>query len=102
MAALVPESEYIEAPEAQMAVAAADVLARLKGDSGQLDAYTESVDQWVKNHPMTPPEILVRKARSVLDRIQGKNSELRELWEESPDYSKWVASLDALKQRLMC
>lgn len=92
--------EYLEAPEAEMAVAAAEVLARLRGNPAEKDAYTEKVDRWVESHPDTPPKSLIDKALKSLDRIQADNSELNELWEESDEFAAWQGAVDDLRRRL--
>ena len=92
--------EYLEAPEASEAVAAAEVLARLQGRFGIRNAYTESVDEWVATHPTAVPNGLARKAHAALDRILTRPSELLELWEESDDFSAWKDTISELKSRI--
>jgi Domain of unknown function (DUF4259) len=99
-AALVPDDEYLEAPEGELAIAAADVLGRLRGSVVQSGAYTERVDEWVEANPDTPSGRLVAMALAALDRVQGDNSELRELWEESPDFGKWRVCVNAVREGL--
>ena len=41
-------NEYLEVDEATEALAAAETIARLQGNWGVQDAYTESVDTWVR------------------------------------------------------
>ena len=91
--------EYLESPDACNALAACEVLARLKGNFGYQNAYTAKVDEWVKRHPMTPSPDLLARASAVLDRVLGKNSELRELWEEG-DGAEWLESVGDLRRRL--
>jgi len=92
--------EYLEAPEASEAIAAAEVIARLQGRSGTRDAYTESVDEWVAAHPLTVPPELARKARSALDRILAEPSELHDLWAESEHFAQWKAAVTELRNRI--
>jgi hypothetical protein len=87
---------YVEAPEASCAVAAVEVLAKLLGKGTQSDAYTEKVDEWVKNVRAKPSSPLLEKARLALARVRGEESELKELWHEG-DAAEWEASLDALQ-----
>jgi hypothetical protein len=91
--------DYLEAPEACEALAACEVLARLLGRPGYQNAYTEKVDQWVKNHPHKPSQMLLARAAGVIDRILGKKSELRELWEEG-DSAEWLSAIEDLRLRL--
>ena len=59
--------EYLEAPEAEEAIAAADTLARLRGQFYVRNAYTESLDEWVAKHPIDPPQGLVDDAIRAMD-----------------------------------
>lgn len=92
--------DYLEAPEASNALAACEVLARLQGRPGYKNAYTEKVDEWVAAHPLKPSAALLARANAVIDRILGDKSELRELWDDSPEDDKWLASVEELRQRL--
>lgn len=88
-------ADYLEAPEAEEAIAAIEVLAKLLGKGTQSDAYTEEVDAWVAAMRLKPDAPLLRKAQRVIDRIRGEASELRELWQES-DADDWTASMARL------
>jgi len=92
--------EYLEAPDASEALAAADIIARLKGVYGEKNAYTETIDAWVARTKITPGPELLDKARRSIDRITTEPSELMELWKESADYSRWKLSLEQLVQRI--
>src|SRR5687768_2139840 len=94
------EGEYLEAPESSQAIAAAETVARLQGNFGIRNAYTESVDEWVAAHPLTLPAGLAKKAHAALDRILTKPSELLELWEESDDFESWKGAIMELKSRI--
>lgn len=88
--------EYLEADQASEAIAAIEVLAKLLGKGTQSDAYTEDVDQWVKDHSQSPSTTLLQKARQAIKRIQSPESELLELWNEGEDADAWNASLQQL------
>lgn len=92
--------DYLEAPDATNALAACEVLARLNGKPGYQNAYTEKVDQWVAAHPLQPASSLLKRAETVIDRILGDNSELKELWIDSDENEQWLASIEQLRQRL--
>jgi septation ring formation regulator EzrA len=92
--------EYIEAPDAEEAIAAADTLARLKGKFYVKNSHTEAVDEWVAEQQLTVPQDMIDLALHAIERIQSKPSELRELWEESDDFKAWKKHLDDLKKRL--
>jgi hypothetical protein len=92
--------EYLEAPEASIALAAAEVLARLCGNSGERNSYTEAVDKWVENSQLKPSVELLDKAQAAIARILAENSELKELWEDTDEYDAWQASVDSLRTRV--
>lgn len=94
------DSEDLEAPEAVEAIAAADTIARLKGDFYIKNAYTESLDYWIANHPITPPQELVDSVILAMDRILTEPSELLELWQDSEDFDAWAKEMQDLKARL--
>src|SRR5688572_691259 len=48
------------------ALAACEVLARLRGRPGYRNAYTEKVDAWVAQHPITPAPQLLARASQVI------------------------------------
>ena len=96
----VESAGYLEAPVASEALAACEVLARLLGRAGYNNAYTEKVDSWVAAHHITPPPSLVARANSVIDRVIGDKSELRDLWEESGEQEDWLKTVEDLRARL--
>jgi hypothetical protein len=89
--------EYLDQDVACNALAACEVLARLLGNFGYRNAYTEKVDNWVVAHPTKPDSALLNRAREAIDRILDEESELRELWE---DGDSWRKSIEDLRQRL--
>jgi hypothetical protein len=91
--------DYLDSDEACRALAACEVIARLKGNWGKRNSYTETVDQWVESHPQVPPVDLIQSALAVIDRIRAPQSELLELWEED-DATEWHAAVDDLRRRV--
>jgi hypothetical protein len=93
-------SDYIEAPDASMAVAAAEVVAALKGKPrAQLP---DEVDVWVKDHDLIVDESTSQKARKAIELIMDDgSSELAQLWSDAPELADaWRADLANLLQRL--
>jgi hypothetical protein len=90
-------ADYLEAPDAEEAVAAIEVIAKLLGKGTQSDAYTESVDAWVASSQHQPGTELLRKAGRAIDRILSGNSELLDLWQESDEAPAWQESLSVLR-----
>jgi Domain of unknown function (DUF4259) len=97
--AQVDEEDYLEAPAGSEALAACEVLARLLGRPGYQNAYTERVDQWVKQHPEKPSPALLGRASAVIDRVLADKSELRELWDEG-DSEEWLQAVEDLRGRV--
>jgi hypothetical protein len=88
--------DYLEAPEASMGIAAAEVVAALLGKpAGKLP---EEIASWVAGKG-PPTTALVKKAQRVVKRIL-TDSELKELWDESEDSAQWKQEVEGLLQRL--
>src|SRR5215470_14388059 len=51
------------------ALAACEVVARLKGNWGPQNALSANVDNWVLAHPGQPSAVLVAQALAAIDRI---------------------------------
>ena len=94
-------TEYLESPDGASALAAADVVARLRSGGGVSSAYSEGVEAWVKENQSTPADDLVERALRALAVVRGPNSELMELWSEDPDaLAAWSAEIDDVERRL--
>src|SRR5215475_7949654 len=96
--------DYLSEPASCHALAACEVIARLKGNWGKRDAYTEKVDVWVQANPMQPSPDLVQLALRAIDRIRS-SSELKDLWEEGPpprtDWgADWHKVVEELRERV--
>jgi hypothetical protein len=89
--------DYLDSNPACKAIAAAEVIAALRGHPPSANAYTKKVAEWVTAHPQEVPESLVRMSLEALDRIQREPSELPDLWEDDPD---WLAAMADLRKRL--
>lgn len=87
----------IDGSDAEMAIAAAEVIAWLLGNPKPVNAYTEKIAAWVSAHPFQPSPALIQKAVFVLDRIQREPSELPELWEGDHE---WLEAMAELRSRL--
>jgi len=90
----------VPAEAAECAVAAAEVIARLKGNWGLQNSYSDTTDTWVRAHRLTPPPALVAKAMRALERIVVSPSELLDLWEEGEDDGGWVDAVAELRNRV--
>jgi hypothetical protein len=89
--------EYLEAPACSAALAAAEVVAALRGHPAA--DLPEEVAAWIAAHPGDPGEDLVAVARRAVDAIAA-DSELAELWGESADQAGWQSAVTDLQTRL--
>ena len=94
------EGNYLEAPDAEEGLAAADIVARLRGNPSQQTAYTAAIDAWINNAQAQVPDELVDKAKRAIVRILLEPSELLELWTESEDFEGWKRAVEGVAQRL--
>src|SRR5215813_11008629 len=69
------EGDYLEAPDAEEGLAAAEIVARLKGSPGEETADTAAIDAWVKGLQAATPDELVEKAKRSIARILAEPSE---------------------------
>ena len=83
------------------ALAACEVIARLKGNWGTQNPLTETIDRWVESHKTLTPGDLVDDATRVIQRVLSPPSELAELWEESSQGEEWRNSVQQLKARVL-
>ena len=92
---------YLEVSEADEALAAADIIARLLGSFGQQDAYTEDIDAWVKDSPAKVSPTLVEKALQAIQRILAEHLKIMaENDEDTEDFADWKREVNALTERL--
>lgn len=94
------DDDYIEVSDAERAVAAIEVVARLKHRFGERNADSETADTWVESNAQFPPPDLVTLCSKTLDRILNPSCALYELWEESGEFQVWQNSVFDLKNRV--
>lgn len=91
------DDDYLEAPEASEAVAAAEIVAAMR--DGDLSQLSDDARKALAKHQATWDTLSVSgSARLAIERIL-QQSELKELWEEGDD-SKWVTAMARLQSRL--
>lgn len=88
--------EYLEAPEACVAIAAAEVVAALNNSISP--DLPDKVTQWVNQHRHGSSS-LTQLALKAVQRIK-TNSELKELWDESDSAAEWHEVINNLETRL--
>jgi hypothetical protein len=91
---------YLEAADAQEALAAAEAVARLLGNFGVRNEYSRTIDDWVNWMPEKPSLELLTKAWRIVARVRQPPSELLELWAGSGKAEDWSRSLADLTVRL--
>ena len=87
---------YVEAPDCSTAIAAAEVVAALRGRA-TADLPPEVATYVARKLPVDAG--LVNAAKAAVSRILG-DSELRDVWEEGSDFKAWSDGLRGLLQRL--
>jgi hypothetical protein len=79
--------DYLEAPEASVAIAAAAIVA-VSGSTSPVLSVPQEAAKWAAEH--APPNESTRElARRAVNRV-ARESELRELWHASPGFDAWV------------
>jgi hypothetical protein len=89
--------DYLDATEAEEALAAAELVACLLGNASD---DTADIDELVAAIEETPSPKLVQKARKAVARVMTEPSELVELWTEADSLDEWTATLEDLDERL--
>jgi hypothetical protein len=91
--------DYLEAPDASVAVVAAEAIAALKGEPAALTPK-EIADWALKAKSDNTSELdLSGLALRATQRVR-TNSELKELWHEADGLNEWSANLRDLEKRL--
>lgn len=93
---LASADETLEAPEAASALAAAEVVAALRGRSAA--DLPDEVTDWTRGRP-APADDLLARARQAVDAVL-RDSELRDLWTEADELPGWQATVEELRERL--
>jgi len=88
---------YLEAPDCSNALAAIEIIAAIRGRP--IGRLPDNAKAWIEAHRGIDVSSLVPTAQAVIQRIR-TNSELKELWDESENASKWYATLDDVSSRL--
>lgn len=96
--AAIEQSEYPDAPDCCIALAAAEVVAAAKGKPAA--DLPESIHKWVGDHE-EPAALkkLDKRAAKAAKKVQSKSG-LRDQWEESDDWHNWQMAVEGLLKRL--
>ncbi|MBI3474872.1 MAG: DUF4259 domain-containing protein [Acidobacteria bacterium] len=90
-------SDYLEAPESSVIVAAAEAIAALQG--APAEAAPRAIVEWVNNNNAQPQADVSALAIRAVQRVR-TDSELKDLWLEADGLNEWSASLRNLEARL--
>lgn len=93
-------TEYVEAPDATLAIVGAEIVAAARGRPTLAAQQEEGLADWVARIRPTVDADLTARARESLTRILADHSELRELWEETDDAKAWQATVMDLGKHL--
>ena len=91
------EEGYLETPEASAALAAAEIVAAWRGHPGT--DFLPGLLAKVQHLDVSDEDELTDLARRAVQAVV-QESELRELWEESPELAGWEAAQQNLLDRL--
>lgn len=92
------ETDDLDAPDCCIALAAAECIAAALGKPCK--DFPEEASEILAAHPITPDINLLKHARRAVEQIIGKNSELKELWDETDNPDEWYQVINDLKARL--
>ncbi|MFX1250096.1 MAG: DUF4259 domain-containing protein [Promethearchaeota archaeon] len=99
LSAVTDESKALAENECSVALAAAEVVAALKGRPSL--NLPEEISMWVKHNSAEISEDLLYKALEALILIK-EESELKDFWAESDELEAWLTVLEDLQNRLCC
>jgi Domain of unknown function (DUF4259) len=88
------------AADAEEAIAAAEVVARLQGNYGIRNASTRTADEWCTRVKLTPAVSLIDKSKLLIVRVQTEPSSLLSAHKQGKAYELWKQSLSDLANRL--
>ncbi|MCE0559315.1 DUF4259 domain-containing protein [Motilimonas sp. E26] len=94
------EDDYIDSDIGCEALAAIDTLARVKGNFGKKDSYTENVDEWVSKYNFEPPKELIENAVKAAKAILGDQSELSDIWRATEYFDAWRIEVESVIERV--
>ena len=93
--------EYLEASEGEQALAAADMVSRLRGRNVPADTGVLELAEWLDDVDFFVGKETVRRAGAAVARVMQKPSELMEVWIESGSLdAAWAAGVSLLVRRL--
>lgn len=89
---------YIEADQAAIVLAASETLIALL-DEPRIGVPGELVD-WVGDNECDDVSELPEEALPALDKVLGKESELRDIWADSEDFDEWLENVESMREAI--
>jgi tetratricopeptide (TPR) repeat protein len=97
-AAKIGKDEYLQAPDCERALAAAELVACARGKaSGEVPPNLKA---WLAEQRFVAGAQIVDMAIQVIERIV-TNSELKELWDDTDSKQEWLDCVESLRGRLL-
>lgn len=90
-------NDYLQSTECECAVAAAEIVAAGAGNPSA--KLPPKAAQWVQERNFTAGAEIVDLALRVVERVS-KNSELKELWDDTDSAEEWYKLVEDLEKRL--
>jgi len=91
---------YLESTYATQALAAIEVIAATLGRPTAAARAEKPLMSWIRQSHHHPEPTLIASALRALDRIDADQSELRELWQDGPDFAAWRQNIAELRAHL--
>ena len=93
------EKEYIDADDGESLIAAAAVIAAVRGNEST--DLPDALKVWISEKKPAADRAVALRAADLIDRILGPGSELAELWSESTEYfAAWESGARQLQSKL--
>ncbi|MBN1305926.1 MAG: DUF4259 domain-containing protein [Anaerolineales bacterium] len=99
--ALESGEEYLEAPEGEEAIAAAEVVARMKRKWSKQHEYSSQIEAWIESEKIVPTGAILDKAVQAIDLVLSPKSELVEIWRETGELTDWSQAVLEIKHHLL-
>jgi hypothetical protein len=94
------DEEYLEIDEASSVLAAAEIIAALKGQkSTDFPEELEAVIEDISIVSIVSIDSIKSLAVKAIQKVKN-DSELRDLWEESNEFDKWLQVVENLVERI--
>lgn len=97
---VVEAGDFIDTYEASEALAACETIAHLRGRPGLHEAPFDNLSAWVNGHKHLPVEPLVPLAKQALQRIVSDDCDLKQVWQETDYFDKWLATVEDVASRI--